>query len=137
MVWFGGNGMVMLFLDQKSAALAPLARHYLLVMALFYFPLSLVNIFRFMIQGMGFSPLATLAGVLEMVGRGLVARLVGVWGYSAACFASPAAWILADVFLVPAYFWCARHVRREDLLQPKKKTLDIRKLSLRRPRAAA
>ena len=137
LVCFGGNFLVMLFLDQESSALAPLARHYLLVMALFYFPLSLVNIFRFMIQGMGFSPLATLAGVLEMVGRGLVARLVGVLGYSAACFASPAAWLLADVFLVPAYFWCVRRVRREDLLQPETQRLENRRFSLRRPRAAA
>ncbi len=106
-----GSPMVMLFLDQASAALAPLARQYMLTQALFYFPLSLVNIYRFMIQGMGFSPLATCAGVMEMAGRGLVAHLVTVLGYSAACFASPAAWILADLFLLPAYFWCARRVQ--------------------------
>ena len=79
--------------------------------ALFYKPHTAVNIYRFMIQGMGFSPLATCAGVMEMAGRGLVAHLVPVLGYSAACFASPAAWILADLFLVPAYFWCARRVQ--------------------------
>ena len=102
--------MVMLFLDQASAPLAVLARQYMMTQALFYFPLSAVNIYRFMIQGMGFSPLATCAGVMEMAGRGLVAHLVPVLGYSAACFASPAAWILADAFLIPAYFWCCRRL---------------------------
>ena len=110
-VALGGEWMVMLFLDEESAVLAPLAQQFLLTQAMFYIPLALVNIYRFMIQGMGFSPLATCAGVMEMVGRGMIAHLVASLGYSAACFASPAAWILADLFLVPAYFWCARRVQ--------------------------
>ena len=98
----------MLFLDAESAALLPLARQYLMTSVLFFFPLSLVNIIRFLIQGMGFSPLATLAGVLEMAARGGLSCLVPVFGYTAACFASPAAWVLADLFLVPGYFYCYR-----------------------------
>jgi len=98
----------MLFLDAQSAPLLPLARQYLLTSALFFFPLSLVNIVRFMIQGMGFSPLATLAGLFEMLARGGLALLVPVFGFTAACFASPAAWILADLFLLPAYLYCYR-----------------------------
>ena len=104
----------MLFLDAESASLLPLARQCLLASAAFYFPLALVNIFRFLIQGMGFSPLATLAGVLEMVARGLVSCLVPVFGFAAACFASPAAWVLADLFLVPAYFYCRRRLARPE-----------------------
>ena len=102
--------LIMLFLDAGSASLLPLARQYLFINALFFFPLSLVNIVRFMIQGMGFSPLATLAGVLEMAARAGLAFLVPAFGYTAACFASPAAWILADLFLVPAYFHCCRRL---------------------------
>lgn len=104
------NPLIMLFLDADSMALLPLARKYLLVLVAFYFPLALVNIFRFLIQGMGFSPLATLAGVLEMIGRAGVALLVPVLGFTAACFASPAAWLLADLFLVPVYFYCHRRL---------------------------
>lgn len=98
----------MLFLDAESAALLPLARQYLMTSVLFFFPLSLVNIIRFLIQGMGFSPLATLAGVLEMAARGGLSCLVPLFGFTAACFASPAAWVLADLFLVPGYFYCYR-----------------------------
>jgi len=100
----------MLFLDAGSVSLLPLARQYLITGAAFFFPLALVNIFRFMIQGMGFSPLATLAGVLEMIGRAALAFLVPTLGFTVACFASPAAWILADLFLVPAYFHCCRRL---------------------------
>ena len=90
----------------------PLVRQYLLIQTYFAVPLALVNILRFMIQGMGFSPIATLAGVLEMVGRGSMAYLTPLLGYMAACFAAPAAWLLADVFLITAYFLCCRHLRR-------------------------
>ena len=101
----------MLFLDSESAALLPLARQHLLANVAFYFPLALVNIFRFLIQGMGFPPLATLAGLFEMAARGGLAMLVPMFGYTAACFASPAAWVLADLFLVPAYFHCFKKLK--------------------------
>lgn len=78
---------------------------------LFYFPLSLVNIIRFLIQGMGFSPLATFAGLLEMVARGATSFLVPYFGFTAACFASPAAWIFADIFLIFAYLHCHRQLQ--------------------------
>lgn len=102
--------LIMLFLDMGGAELLPLARQYLLILVAFYFLLALVNIFRFLIQGMGFSPLATLAGVLEMAARTGLAFLVPVFGFAVACIASPAAWLLADLFLVPAYFYCCRRL---------------------------
>lgn len=100
--------LTMMFLDEGSAGLLPLARQNLITQVSFYFLLALVNIFRFLIQGMGFSPLATLAGVLEMAARAGLALLVPVFGFTAACFASPVAWLMADAFLVPAYFHCYR-----------------------------
>ena len=114
-VFFCAEPLSMLFLDEASAGLLPLSRQYLLTGALFFFPLALINIFRFMIQGMGFSPLATLAGVLEMAARAALALLVPLFGFTAACFASPAAWLMADVFLIPAYFHCYRRLARPDL----------------------
>ena len=72
----------------------------------FYPLLALVNIVRFMIQGMGFSAFAVIAGVFEMFARAAFGfLLVPLFGFTAACFASPVAWILADVFLIPAYFY--------------------------------
>ena len=75
-----------------------------MVVSLFYIPLTGVNVYRFCIQGMGYSSIAILAGVMEMFGRAGIAALVGIWGFNAACFAGPAAWILADSFLIPAYY---------------------------------
>ena len=102
--------LALIFLDSNSIELVPLVKQYLCNIAAFYFPLALVNIVRFSIQGMGFSPIATLAGVLEMLGRGTAAYFVGTLGFTAACFADPTAWIFADVFLIPAYFLCKKRL---------------------------
>lgn len=106
----------MLFLDPKetdAAVLVELTTQYIVIGTAFFFPLALVNIVRFSIQGMGFSPFAILAGVLEMAARtGVGMVLVPAFGYTAACFASPAAWICADLFLVPASAACIAKLRR-------------------------
>ena len=106
----------LLFLDPSeldAAVLTELTARYILIQSAFFFPLALVNIVRFSIQGMGFSPFAILAGVLEMAARtGVGLVLVPAFGYTAACFASPAAWICADLFLVPASAACIAKLRR-------------------------
>ncbi len=106
----------LLFLDSRetnAAFLLELGSQYIVIQSAFFFPLSLVNIVRFSIQGMGFSPFAILAGVLEMAARTVVGLfLVPMFGYTAACFASPAAWICADLFLIPACMGCIAKLRR-------------------------
>ena len=62
---------------------------------------------------MGYSRLAICAGVLEMFARGLTGLiLVPAFGFTAACFASPLAWLAADCFLIPAYLHCITRARR-------------------------
>ncbi len=106
----------LLFLDSReldAALLTQLTSRYILIQSAFFFPLALVNIVRFSIQGMGFSPFAILAGVLEMAARtGVGMILVPAFGYTAACFASPAAWVCADLFLIPASALCIARLRR-------------------------
>ena len=53
------------------------------------------------------------AGVAEMIARSLVGlALVPVFGFSAACFSSPLAWIFADSFLIPAFIHCLNKLKR-------------------------
>ena len=60
----------------------------------------------------------------EMIARAGVACLVPALGFPAACFASPAAWLMADVFLVPAYFWCCRRLSAPERVKaPKQKAV--------------
>ena len=107
-----GQYFVKLFIDEPSALLLKNAEMYLKYNSLFYFALSLVNTVRFLIQGMGYSILAIMAGVFEMIARGFAGfYLVPKYGYVAACLASPLAWIMADVFLIMAYKLIMRRLR--------------------------
>lgn len=87
----------------------------------FFIPLALVNILRFMIQGLGFTKQAVIAGVLEMIARGVVGlMLVPKLGYDVVCFANPMAWIMADLFLVSIYFRDVGQLKKQYTLNPQK-----------------
>ncbi len=104
---FIANYLIYLFVSPSETEVVAQAHQFLLINAFFYIPLVLVNTVRFTIQGMGFSGFAMFAGVAEMIARSLIGLVfVPIFGFSAACFASPLAWILADAFLVPAFIHC-------------------------------
>ena len=109
---FGGK-IALLFVDTGEAELLANTRLFLLGNSALYIPLVFVNVVRFMIQGLGFSRFAILAGVCEMVARSFVGFvLVPMFGFIAVCFASPIAWVAADLFLVPAYCHVMKQLRK-------------------------
>lgn len=109
-LFFFADNLIGLFVRDASVEVMENARKMLLANGAFYIPLAFILIIRFMIQGMGFSSLAVLAGVFEMVARAFVGLLlVPRLGFVGACFASPLAWVFADAFLIPAYL----HVRKK------------------------
>lgn len=110
---FGGQ-LTMLFLDEKDPVIMQNSTQFLIIVSAFYCLLTLVNTVRFTIQGMGFSSLAIIAGVMEMIARGIAGMLlVPAFGYLGACYSSPLAWLFADAFLIPAFFFCKRKVARQ------------------------
>lgn len=107
--------IALLFLDAGETGILDNVRLLLLVNSSFYFTLALVNIVRFTIQGLGYSKLAILAGVCEMAARTLAGLyLVPAVGYIGVCFASPVAWIFADLFLIPAYIGIMKSLSRKE-----------------------
>ena len=114
-----GSHAATLFLDKdKLAEEAPviirLSRQYLLTVTAFDFLVAIVNTVRFTIQGMGFSNFAMIAGLMEMLARSLAGLvLIPLLGFTGACLSSPLAWIFADAFLIPAYFWCKKKLSLE------------------------
>ena len=110
----------LLFMDPRETELEriiSMTSQYIVTSTAFFFPLALVNAVRFSIQGMGFSVFAIFAGLLEMVARTVIALwFVPQFGFNAVCFASPMAWIAADLFLIPASMRCIAVLRRR--LQP-------------------
>ncbi len=108
--YFFGKPLTGLFASgEGTAQMIEMAHMYLVVNVLFFPLLTLVNVVRFLIQGMGFSGFAVLAGVFEMIARSLAGMfLVPSLGFLGGALGSPLAWVLADAFLVPAYFRCRR-----------------------------
>ncbi len=106
--------MLGLFIDAQAAPeVTAMGVRYLTINAAFYIPLLFVNIIRLSIQGMGFTRVAMVAGLFEMIARTAVALfVVPAAGFTGACFANPAAWVLADVFLFPCYFQIMRTLRQ-------------------------
>lgn len=103
-LFFFSDIVSLLFVNKDKIDILRNSRQFLIINSLFYFPLALVNIVRFMIQGLGYSKFAILAGVCEMIARSLVGFfLVPTFGYMAICLANPIAWVAADMFLIPAY----------------------------------
>lgn len=121
-----GSRIALLFLDSSETGVLQNVQMLLTVNSAFFFPLALVNIVRFTIQGLGFSRFAILAGVCEMVARSIVGLgLVPVFGYLAICFASPVAWIFADIFLVPAYLYIMKKLYKMIKDREKEEVLEV------------
>lgn len=112
-LFFFGKNISLLFVDSTETDIISNAHQMLTVNALFYVAVMFVNVVRFAIQGMGYSKLAILAGVCEMIARSVVGFVfVPVFGYNAVCFANPVAWIMADLFLIPAYVKLSRTMKK-------------------------
>lgn len=111
--FFAGQYLLVLFIDSSMPEVIHMAKIYLLENASAYILLAAVNIIRFMIQGMGFSMFAILSGVFEMIARTLMGIfMVPRFGFNSAGLASPLAWILADIFLVPAFIICRKRIEK-------------------------
>lgn len=112
-LYFAGGTLCGLFVTDATQELLDHSRQFLMINASFYIPLVFVNVIRYMIQGMGYSTFAILAGVFEMTARTLVGIfIVPKIGFIGACFANPLAWIMADIFLFPAFFYVKKRLYR-------------------------
>lgn len=110
---FTARYISLLFVNPEETQIIELTHRFICASALFYVCLTLVNVVRFSIQGMGFSGLAIIAGIFEMAARAFAAVvLVPAIGFDGACLASPLAWVAADIFLVSAFLYCRKTLVR-------------------------
>lgn len=104
--------MMRLFVDSGEAAVVSNAAQYMRINNYFYPTLGLLTIMRYSIQGLGFSNLSMLSGVMEMIARcGVSLWLVPALAWTGVCFGDPVAWVMADLFLVPAFLWVQHRLK--------------------------
>ncbi|MDO4356680.1 MAG: MATE family efflux transporter [Clostridia bacterium] len=109
-----GIYVAQLFIDGSETEILANASRYLDNICLFFPLLLCIMVFRNALQGLGFSRIAMFAGIFELVGRSFVAfALVGPYGFSGAIQANPAAWIMANLLLIPAYIYAIRRLQRQ------------------------
>lgn len=108
------NPMLKLFIGDADTSILADARQFVFINVCFYICLVFVQVVRFTVQGMGFSKQAVFAGVFEMIARSIVGViLVPAFGFTAVCFASPAAWIAADLFLFSAFAYAMHRLKKQ------------------------
>ena len=108
LVLFGVN-LSMLFLDEPTPEVFAYVRQLQRTWAMFYFPLGMTYVFRNSLQGLGYSFVAMVGGVGELIARSAVAfLLVGPFGFDGVCMANPVAWTAGTVMMIPIYLYAMR-----------------------------
>ena len=103
--------MMRLFVDGGERQVVGMAAEYMRITNYFYPALGMLTILRYSIQGLGFSNLSMMSGVMEMIARcGVSLWLVPALTWLGVCLGDPVAWCMADVFLFPAYWWVYRRL---------------------------
>ncbi|MFI3326216.1 MAG: MATE family efflux transporter [Clostridia bacterium] len=99
-----GKYLILILISASETQIIELAYLYLLVNSGSYIICTLLHVFRNSLQGIGYSSVAMMAGVMEMIGRIMVAYvLIPKFGYNGAILSDPIAWGAALLFLIPMY----------------------------------
>ena len=105
--------MMMLFVKSGEQEVIDNAAMFMRIANYFYPALGLLTIFRYSIQGLGYSNLSMMSGVMEMIARcGVSLWLVPALAFKGVCLGDPVAWVFADIFLIPAFLWLYHHLKR-------------------------
>ena len=110
-IWPLSVPLARIFVGASDTEIIAAAVRYIRTTVAFFFLLGSLCVFRYSIQGLGFTNFAMWSGVMEMIARVLVSvLLVAPWGFSAVCLADGIAWIAANLFLIPAFVHVFRKV---------------------------
>ncbi|MCD8318549.1 MAG: MATE family efflux transporter [Paraprevotella sp.] len=108
------ENIIRLFVDADQIEVIKKADQLINTSCTYFIPLGLLCLLRYSIQGLGYSKLAMLSGVCEMMDRTAVSLfLVPALGYTGVCYGDPSAWFAADLFLIPAYLYVHSRLNKE------------------------
>ena len=112
----GAKSFALIFVDPSEIEILEKTELFLHISVSFFPMLGLLCILRYTIQGVGYTNLAMFSGVSEMIARILVSiYAVPAFGFIAVCYGDPMAWIAADLFLIPAFIYVYRRLKRQVL----------------------
>ncbi len=93
-----------LFIYKEETLILDYSEQFMHISCVCYIFLGALVIFRYSLQGLGFTRLAMCSGVSELIARALVSLLVvPPLGFLGVCIGDPTAWVAANIFLLPAF----------------------------------
>ena len=103
-LYFIGPPMVSIFMKEQNPEIMFAAKRYLLATVQCYSLVAVLFVLRNTLQGLGFTYANMIAGAGEFFGRISIAFIFSkLIGFTAVCYAAPAAWLFADIPLVIIY----------------------------------
>lgn len=107
------DNMMLMFVDPGETEIIANAAMYMRISVVFFPTLGILTIYRYSLQGLGFSNLSMMSGVMEMIARCAVSLwLVPAFLFLGVCYGDATAWIAADLFLVPAVIIVCRRLKK-------------------------
>ncbi|MFG6383178.1 MAG: MATE family efflux transporter [Lachnospiraceae bacterium] len=111
-----GKYIVCWFLSEPSELVLDYATTYLHTVSWFFIPLAMIFLYRSALQGLDQTLVPVMSGILELVFRFLVITFcLTPFGYTAVCYASPAAWIGAGFPLLITYLLWKRKIQLQQI----------------------
>ncbi len=121
-----GPHLVSLFMSERNDEITFAAGQYLIATAECYSLVALLFVMRNTLQGLGFTYANMIAGAGEFCGRIAVAFILKpLIGFNAVCYASPVAWLIADIPLVIIYIKKSRQFKKAQQELCKSQSADI------------
>ena len=112
LLFFFGRSACLIFLSASETQILDSCAMFLRYNSYFFWLLGLLNVTRITVQSLGFSGRAIFSGVMEMIARISIALLlVPRIGFEAICLSDPAAWIAADLYILPTGLYVMHKVR--------------------------
>lgn len=109
-----GKHLTVFFLSGDLTEIIPLVDIFLKCSGIFSMMLAIACVYRSGLQGMGYGFLPLLAGVCELIGRGVTAFIAAdKHSFTGICLASPMAWSLASILLISAYFYLLKNLEQK------------------------
>ncbi len=108
-----GRPLSMIFVSSDASAVLDASALFVKWCGLFLWLVGVLMVFRYTVQGLGYTLLSVFSGAIEMAARILMSiLLVPVFGYIVTCLTDQAAWICAAVYSAVIYTAVMRRVTR-------------------------
>ena len=109
----GSRWLALLFVAPSEVEILDYTEQFLHISCWFFPAVGLLCILRYAIQGVGFSNPCDALGCFRD-DRTYLGELYAVpaFGFLGVCFGDPLAWVAADLFLIPAFLYVYKKIKK-------------------------